>query len=91
MATKKKTVKKRKAAEAASSPAVLADGSAERAEDQAEGPGEKTRAWSFPTRSRCPRCAAADTVATTTRGPTQYRRCTRATCRFRYTVRGTEI
>lgn len=38
--------------------------------------------------TRCPRCGAADTEAYSTRKNIQYRRCSRAICRHKYTVRG---
>lgn len=45
-------------------------------------------AYAFPTKSRCPRCGALDTKATSTQGKIQHRQCQRAICRRRYTVKG---
>jgi len=45
----------------------------------------------FPTKSRCPRCGTTDTVATSTQGAVQYRRCRRGICRHKYAVRGAKI
>jgi hypothetical protein len=47
--------------------------------------------YSFPTKSRCPRCGALDTIARRTKGDTQYRECQRAICRHRYAVKGTAV
>lgn len=47
--------------------------------------------YSFPTQSRCPRCRTTDTIATSTQGKIQYRRCLRAICRHTYTVIGMKI
>ncbi len=48
--------------------------------------------YAFPTKSRCPRCGATDTIATSSpEGKFQYRRCRRAICRWKYTVMGTKI
>ncbi len=53
---------------------------------------KKTKAvFSFPTRSRCPRCRAIDTVALNTKGGVQYRQCRRAVCRHKYTVLGRKV
>lgn len=41
---------------------------------------------SFPTVVPCPRCGATDTVAYSTKGTRQYRKCVRAVCRKRFTV-----
>lgn len=49
---------------------------------------KKKRKYSFPTVSRCPRCGATDTIATSTQGKVQYRRCLRAVCRHTYHVIG---
>lgn len=55
-----------------------------------KAPVEKA-AYAFPTKSRCPRCRALDTKATSTQGKIQHRQCQRGHCRFRYTVRGDKI
>ena len=47
--------------------------------------------FAFPSRSRCPRCGTVDTVALSTQGDVQYRRCLRAICRKRYAVRGERV
>ena len=49
--------------------------------------------FAFPTRSKCPRCGSVNTVATQTRGRTQYRRCRVAipVCGKRYAVQGDEV
>ena len=52
---------------------------------------DPTRVYAFPTRSRCPRCRAVDTLATSTQQNVQYRQCQRAVCRYRYAVRGVEV
>jgi hypothetical protein len=44
--------------------------------------------YAFPTRSRCPRCGSIDTVARSTQGRTQYRRCRVAICRGAFKVTG---
>ncbi len=63
------------------------------AADQApKGQTKKTKAvFSFPTRSRCPRCRAIDTVALNTKGRVQYRQCRRAVCRHKYTMFGKKV
>ncbi|MGA1979474.1 MAG: hypothetical protein ABSG99_02760 [Sedimentisphaerales bacterium] len=52
---------------------------------------EQKDVYSFPTRSRCPRCKTTDTIATETRGKIQRRQCQRAICRWKYIVYGTKI
>lgn len=47
--------------------------------------------YSFPTRSRCPRCGSLDTVATGKNQDVQYRQCRMAVCRQRYTVIGQKV
>ena len=47
--------------------------------------------WAFPTKSACPRCKVLDTEATSTQGDRQYRRCRRAVCRHKYSVKGTPV
>ena len=47
--------------------------------------------YSFPNRSRCPRCRVTNTEAYATRQETQYRRCRGATCGKRYTVKADRI
>ena len=47
--------------------------------------------FAFLTKYRCPRCGATDTLATSTKGDVQYRKCQRPVCRFKFSVRGTEI
>jgi len=42
----------------------------------------------FPRSVPCPRCGAMDTVAYSTKGRVQYRRCRRPVCRRNFTVRG---
>ena len=51
----------------------------------------KKEVYSFPTRSRCPRCKTTDTIATHTEGKIQRRICQRAICRQKYVVFGTKI
>lgn len=53
--------------------------------------GKKRIRYSFPTVSRCPRCRTTDTVATSTQGKIQYRRCLRAICRWTYQVIGKKV
>ena len=46
----------------------------------------------FPSKGRiCPRCGAADTEAYATKDNIQYRKCNRAICRNRYSVRGEKM
>ena len=49
---------------------------------------EREIKWHFPNASQCPRCKAYDTVATSTKGNKQYRKCRRGHCRHRYCVIG---
>lgn len=51
---------------------------------------KKNTRWHFPNASQCPRCGSHDTVATSTKGNKQYRKCQRAICRWRYCVTGTK-
>lgn len=44
--------------------------------------------WSFPTRSRCPRCGSAQTRSYRVENGVQYRECLSAVCRKRYRVDG---
>jgi hypothetical protein len=48
-------------------------------------------AFSFPGRSRCPRCHSLDTERTGDDGKTQYRRCRRVHCRAPYKIQGTVV
>ena len=60
----------------------------------AKGAGVATaepKKYSFPSKSRCPRCHGTGTRATSTQGDVQYRECKVAVCRRKYTVRGTVI
>ena len=52
---------------------------------------KKKDVYSFPTKSRCPRCGSTDTLALSTNGDRQYRRCQMAVCKWRYAVRGKKI
>ena len=63
----------------------LVDGKVEKAGSK------RRRQYAFLTLSRCPRCKTTDTVATSTQGKVQYRRCLRAVCRWTYTVMGTKV
>lgn len=47
--------------------------------------------WSFPTRSKCPRCGGFYTRATSTQGNVQYRKCMIPICQKRYSVLGKKI
>lgn len=47
--------------------------------------------FSFPTRSRCPRCASTNTIAVSTQGGVQYRKCRSVVCRTSYKVFGDRI
>ncbi len=60
------------------------------AELQAERPVLVRERYSFPTVSRCPRCGTTDTICrrTDSQNGRQYRQCTRAICRFNYSVNG---
>lgn len=44
--------------------------------------------YSFPSRSRCPRCRSINTKAVGKHGHTQYRVCQQPICRRRYSVKG---
>jgi hypothetical protein len=46
----------------------------------------KTLGYVTPGAIKCPRCGAADTKATSTRGRVQYRICRRGTCRRRFHI-----
>ena len=48
----------------------------------------KTKRWSFPTVSTCPRCRGTQTRAVSTQGKVQYRKCLAPICQKRYTVIG---
>ena len=49
--------------------------------------------WSFPSRSRCPRCKAIETKSRRTDSTIgrQYRECLRGICRHKYSVNGTKV
>jgi hypothetical protein len=51
---------------------------------------DKNIVYSFPSRSRCPRCNAIDTlrVGVTLDGKYQKRQCSRAVCRKNYRIKG---
>jgi hypothetical protein len=59
--------------------------------EEASVPVAELPAYAFPSKSRCQRCGALDTRATSTQGLIQYRECTRATCRHRYKVVGEKV
>lgn len=44
--------------------------------------------YSFPSKSRCPRCKGTDTVSYKTNGNRQYRKCRAPVCRARYSEEG---
>lgn len=48
---------------------------------------ERSR-YSFGSVSPCPRCGSKNTIATSTRGPYQYRICRQPICRRRYRIYG---
>lgn len=50
-----------------------------------------TLTYSFPTKSRCPKCKRLSTRAVSTQGQTQYRRCLRPSCREAYKEVGTTL
>lgn len=52
---------------------------------QAGAPKSKKQ-YITPGAIRCPRCGASDTVATSTKGRIQYRKCLRAVCRYNFSV-----
>jgi len=58
---------------------------------QAEGRPEDKPIYSFPSRSRCPRCGAIETIVTYTQGNVQYRECRRAGCRQGFHVIGKKV
>lgn len=47
--------------------------------------------YTWPRKSRCPRCGVTDTERVSDDGPTQYRKCVRPVCRFRFKVHGTVL
>lgn len=47
--------------------------------------------YDFSHGKRCPRCKTTDTVARSTQGRVQYRRCLRAVCRKTYSVVGRPV
>lgn len=47
--------------------------------------------YSFPSRSRCPRCGSTQTERYASSGRIQRRRCRVPTCRLRYKVTGTAV
>jgi len=44
--------------------------------------------YSFPTKSRCPRCGSTNTTRTSSYNATQYRQCRMPVCRHRFSVKG---
>ena len=44
--------------------------------------------YSFPTKSRCPRCGSTNTTRTSSYNATQYRQCRMPVCRYRFPVKG---
>lgn len=54
-------------------------------------PPPTARVWTWPGKSRCPRCSSIETVRVSDDGPTQYRRCTRPICRHSFKVQGNAI
>ena len=65
-----------------------ADEKKEVKEPKEEKPKEKFIVYSYPSRSKCPRCGTVDTKATSTHRGTQYRKCLGAICRHKYAVKG---
>lgn len=59
--------------------------------EPAPPPAATPRGWTWPARSRCPRCGSTETKRVSDDGPTQYRRCERAICRHSYKVQGTVL
>jgi len=51
----------------------------------------KKSLYAFPTRSTCPRCRSANTIAYSTHDGIQHRKCLVAVCGKHYIVRGKEI
>lgn len=47
--------------------------------------------YSFPTKSRCPRCGSLDTGRRSEHGDTQYRVCRVTVCRKNFAVKGTPL
>jgi len=52
---------------------------------------KKKKKFSFPSASRCPRCKSIKTLALSTQGNVQYRKCQVPICRHTYKVLGTEV
>jgi hypothetical protein len=55
--------------------------------------GEKIelQVFAFPTRVRCTRCGSLSTRRYASKGRKQYRKCTRAVCREKFTVIGSPV
>lgn len=47
--------------------------------------------YSFQTRARCPRCGGVNTIATSTQGRVQFRRCNNPVCRNRFKAAGVAV
>ena len=54
-------------------------------------PPVSVEGYSFPSKSRCPRCKSLDTVAVSTQENIQYRLCRVAICRWKYAVIGGKV
>lgn len=61
------------------------------AKPKTQNPKPKTKMWSFPTISQCPRCGGTQTRAISTQGKVQYRKCLAPICQKRYTVIGQKV
>ena len=58
-------------------------------EETVEEPVEEEKVkYAFPNASQCPRCRTHDTIATSTKGKKQYRRCRRCIGGWNYCVTG---
>lgn len=54
-------------------------------------PSGMNRRYSFQTKVRCNRCGSLQTVAYSTQGTVQYRRCLISICRWKFKVLGTLV
>ena len=70
--------------------ATLAPREAPRETPKPESP-KPDEVYSFPSKSRCPRCKSTQTDRLAARGAIQYRRCRAPVCRHRYRVLGVKV
>lgn len=88
--------KTKKSTHAAPAPAPVADDEGQFHLPGVEPPpppavNPSPRGWTWPARSRCPRCGSTETRRVSDDGPTQYRKCERTICRYSYKVQGSVL